>query len=166
MNFVPVFRASLIALALAALPAGAQPAPQPGAMPGMGGAGQSFAHGGLLRDLSPAGRMVVRQALRSVGADGTHQQIEAIRAQMLDLIAADPLDAGALGRAMLAERNLALGQQARTQAAMLGAFQQLSLADRRAFVATAREVQARVEERRAAQRGSAKTGGQGLRGWQ
>jgi len=122
----------------------------PASMPGMGGIGQPLGSGALLRDLSPAGRAIVRQAVRTANADGTRQQIEATRARMLDILAADPLDVGALGRAMIEERTLAQGQQSRMHSAMLGAFQKLSVADRRAFVATAREVQARIEKRRAA----------------
>ena len=149
-------RAALLALLLSAAASApglalAQPVASPAAsMPGMGGIGQPLGSGALLRDLSPAGRAIVRQAVRTANADGTRQQIEATRARMLDILAADPLDVGALGRAMIEERTLAQGQQSRMHSAMLGAFQKLSVADRRAFVATAREVQARIGERRAA----------------
>lgn len=149
-------RAALLALLLSAAASApglalAQPvASPPASMPGMGGIGQPLGSGALLRDLSPAGRAIVRQAVRTANADGTRQQIEATRARVLDILAADPLDVGALGRAMIEERTLAQGQQSRMHSAMLGAFQKLSVADRRAFVATAREVQARIEKRRAA----------------
>lgn len=150
-------RAGLAALALGlAAPAVAQPAAPPtrGTAPMHAMGGHHGFHGmrGMLRDLSPEGRTTMWQALRSVRQDGTRDQIKAARGRMLDLLAAERLDVAAMQRVMLEERNLAAGQQQRMQAAMLGAFQQLTLADRRAFVASAREVRARVEERRSQRR--------------
>ena len=150
------FRAALAALAFGftapALAQSAPPAPPAPSMQEYGGKhGGYHGFGGLramMRNLSPEGRETLSQAMRSVRQDGTREQIEAARARMLDLLAAERLDVAAIQRVMLEERNLAAGKQQRMQAAMLGAYQRLSLADRRAFVASAREVRARVEERR------------------
>lgn len=139
-------RLSIGALALAvATPALAQPVTQ---------AGNSGAHQpGPFASLSPQGREILRAARQATRDDGTRQQIDAARAQILTLLDADTLDVGALSRAMLTERNLAAGGQARRQAAMLSAYQKFSTADRHAFVAATRAVQARIGAERAQHHG-------------
>ncbi len=157
----PTLRTLAIAAALGLAPlaivqpALAQPSPPSGpeaapGMPGMGG-GRGYMRQ-LFVNLSPEGQRAMRDAFRSQREDGTRQQIEAARAEMLDVLGAERLDVSALERAMLHERTLAQGQQQRMQAAMLGAFQKLSLGDRRTFVASARDARTRVEGIRAAMR--------------
>ena len=144
MTIPPPLRAALFALVLAATPAAAQPDPQ---VPAPGGS-EFLGRMMLLRNLSPEGRATVQQALRAAHDPATRQQIESVRARMLDLLAAEVLDVGALSQAMLEERNLVQGQQQRLQAGKLRAFEALNVADRRALVAAARDVQARVADRR------------------
>lgn len=112
---------------------------------------------GWFGKLSPEGKTIVWSAMRSVH-DGTQDQIEAVRARELDLLAADKLNVTELSRAMSEERNLAAGMETRKQAALLGAYQRLSVVDRRAFVQTARELQARVAEARQARNALAAAG--------
>ncbi len=104
---------------------------------------------GWFASLSPEGKTIVWSAMKSLH-DGTQDQIEAVRTRELGLLAADRLDVSALSRVMSEECNLAAGMETRKQAALLSAYQRLSVADRRAFVQTARELQARVLEARKA----------------
>jgi len=129
-------RAAFLVL-LAAGAASAQPGPH------FGGPRGWFAN------LSPEGKTIVWSAMKSVH-DGTQDQIESVRTRELDLLAADQLDVAALARAMSEERNFAQGMETRKQAALLGAYQRLSVADRRAFVQTARDLHTRVQEARQA----------------
>lgn len=145
-------RIGLATLLLAATPAIAQPAPPvvPSAplARGEGGIGPAFMRA-MFGNLSPEGRAVVRGSLMPLKDDGTRAEIQAVRARILDVLDAERLDTGALQRAMLEERNLTQGQQSRVQTAMLAAFGKLSVADRRALVASARGMKNRFEERRA-----------------
>ena len=139
-------RFALVALTLAA----AAPAiAHPDFGPGGGGHHAAFAA------LSPDGRATVKAAMRGVREDGTREKIEATRAQIMNLLDAEVLDLPALTRAMMTERNLSQGEQARRQAAMLAAYQKLSVADRHAFVAATRAMQARMAAWRAARHGAA-----------
>lgn len=145
---VPLLAAAL-SLALA-LPATAQPAaPTPpsapqavGQLPGM--AGFRFA----LRDISPEGQAIMREALGGLREDGTREGIQAARERMIALLGAERLDVAALQRVMLEERNLVMGQHSRVQNALLAAFQRLSPEDRRTFAAGASEARVRLDERR------------------
>jgi uncharacterized membrane protein len=109
--------------------------------------------GGMLAGLSPVGRATMRAALRGVDAQGDHASTEAARDRMRAALEADRLDSVALKRAMDDERESVNAAKTRHQAAMLAGFQQLSATDRKAFVATARMMRARMGERTAALRG-------------
>lgn len=144
-----------------ALPAAAQDAPPPIRAPEIA---QGPMHGGkamrfMFRNLSPEGQATIRSALQSVHNDGTRDGIKAARDRQLALLEADRLDVGALQRAMLEERNLAQGAHQRMQQALLGAYQRLSVADRRALVASAREAKSWMEGRRAERRERARARG-------
>jgi len=136
------------ALSLTAVPAIAQdigPAPGgPGMAGNMGGKGMRQ----IFEKMSPEGRTTMWNALKAVRDDGSRDGIKAARDRMLTILDAERLDTAALQRAMLEERNLSQGQHQRMQEALLGAFQKLSLEDRRAFVAGSREAKAWMEERR------------------
>lgn len=134
-----VLRAALVALAVAG-GAAAQPRP-PGPGPNFTGPK------GLFGGLSQEGKTIVWSAMKTL-QDGTPHRIEMVRAHELDLLGADTLDVADLRRTMTEERNLAQGQEMRRQEALLGAYQRLGVADRRAFVSAARELQARVEAMR------------------
>ena len=73
--------------------------------------------------------------------------IAAARDKILVLLDADKLDVAALKRAMEAERATAEAMHNKRQAALLGAYQKLSVADRKALVAEARAMRARMESR-------------------
>lgn len=144
-------RAALAAALLGgvALPAAAQDAP-PVHSPGMGHGGM---HGGKamrfgLRNLSPEGQATMRAAFEGLRNDGTRDGIKAARDRQLSLLEADRLDIAALQRAMLEERNLAQGAHSRMQQALIGAYQKLSVTDRRALVTSARQAKSWMEQRR------------------
>ncbi len=140
----------------AALPAAAQMPPPPGeAMSAPGGRNRPPLHDpmhGMKRmygSMSEAGRATMMAAMRSTDPRAGHIATQAARDRMLAVLDADRLDAAALKRAMDDERASANAAKTRQQAAMLGAYQTLSLADRRAFVADARAMRARIDERMA-----------------
>lgn len=152
-------RAALAAALLGgvALPAAAQDAPPPIQAPGMGGGHHGMHRGGkgmrfMLKSLSPEGQATMRQAFEGLRNDGTRDGIKAAREQQLRILEADRLDAAALQRAMLEERNLAQGAHGRMQQALLGAYQKLSVADRRALVSSARQAKSWMEQRRSERR--------------
>lgn len=136
-----------------ALPAAAQMPPPPGEMmpggpdgpgrPPMRGMKQMFA------SMSPAGRATMMASMKSADPKMSHMATQAARDRMLAVLDADRLDPVALKRAMDDERETSNGAKIKQQAAMLGAFEQLSLADRRAFVADARAMRARMASRMA-----------------
>lgn len=105
-----------------------------------------FRHMGRIEGMSPDGVALMKKARASARDEETRAQIEALRTQALDVLGADRLDAGRLERLMREERNLAHAQQQRLQSAMLSAYTQLSAADRKAWVANARQVQTRVAD--------------------
>jgi len=163
---------------IAALPAVAQmPPPPPGeTMPGPDGAGRAPMRGpmgghmggpmggmrGMQRmfgSMSEAGRATMTTAMRGTDPRAGHMATKAARDRMLAVLDGDRLDPVALKRAMDDEREAATAAKVRRQAAMLGAFQQLSLADRRAFVADARAMRMRMDGRMAAW--NARRGGPG-----
>lgn len=152
----PMFKATTVALAmLLALPAAAQTAvpvapPAPGMHAGkqggqkrMGGRKQMFA------SLSPAGQTIMRNAMKSVDNKADRTAVKTARDAILAALNADKLDVAALKRAMESERSAAESMHNKRQAALLGAYQKLSLADRKALVAEAREMRARMDARMA-----------------
>jgi uncharacterized membrane protein len=106
-------------------------------------------HGGMFQSLSPAGRATMREAMKGSqeARRADRAAVQAARDHMLAALEAEKLDVSALKRAMAEERTAATASRDRFQAAMLAGFQKLSLADRRAFVAEARQMRARMEER-------------------
>jgi Spy/CpxP family protein refolding chaperone len=130
-------RLSLLALAaLLSTPALAQtPPPPPPGGPGM--------HGGRMADrafpsLSPEGRKIMMDAMRETRGESDRTDVRAARDRVGTVLSADKLDVNALRQAMDAERKLVDAQQQRRQEAMIAAFQKLSAADRKAFVADAK----------------------------
>lgn len=122
----------------------------------------------MFGDVSPEGRATLMAALRPADAGATQDAISAARGRVADLLAADRLDVSALRRAMDEERRLVDAKESRRQAAMLDAFQKLSVADRKAFAADARLGRDRMARRMGQlrhyqmdRRGPA-TGGRGL----
>ena len=113
--------------------------------------------GPIFGSMSDAGRRVIMGAMywmpgppgsppvRSPDGDRDRNMVHAARDRILTLLAANRLDVVALRRAMDDERQAANQIKLRHQAAMLAAFQRLSPADRRAFVADARSMRERME---------------------
>lgn len=136
---------TLRALAAGLLMAAATPilaqTPPPGGM-GHGGRHQAF------QSMSEAGRATMMEAMRAGGdRKAEREAVKAARERMLTIIGADRLDTAALKRAMDDERNAALANRERHQAAMLAGFGKLSVADRKAFVADSRSIKSRMEQR-------------------
>lgn len=138
--------------ALLAAPAVAQ-TPPPLVAPGglhEGHAMRGGRHGGpgmAMRSLSPEGRQIMATAMREQADQADRAALKAARDRVNELLGADRLDVAALRRAMDEERRLAGEQHQRRQEAMLGAFQKLSAADRKAFAADARTGRDRMGER-------------------
>jgi uncharacterized membrane protein len=104
--------------------------------------------GGMFAGLSDAGRATMREAMKAGGDPrAEHQAVKAARDRMLVILDADTLDTAALRRAMDDERKAAEATREKRQAAMLAGFTKLSVADRKAFVANARTMKLRMEER-------------------
>ncbi len=156
------FQLPLIAVAVAlAAPVAAQmppppmaAAPQPGHGPMRGG--PDMAHHrmegmdprAMFDSLSPEGRKIMIDAMAAAGdRKSVHEQVRAARDHMLAVLDADRLDVGALKRAMDEEQAAVNAQRDRMQAAMVGGFARLSVADRRAFVAYSRAMKNRMEAR-------------------
>ena len=153
------------ALLLAAAPALAQTTPPPpaGAAPPPGATGVAprgyvrdrpgpmspMMHGGMFKSLSPAGKATMREAMKGDEAArrAEREAVKAARDRMLAILDAEKLDVAALKKAMADERAAANAGRERMQASMATAFTKLSLADRRAFVAEARQMRARMDER-------------------
>jgi Spy/CpxP family protein refolding chaperone len=156
-----VFRlAAAVALATA-LPVAAQstpPAPAAAAAPrGPGGPRDGY-RPQMFKSMTPAGQQIMRDAMMPGDPKADRAGIDAARDQVMTLLDADKLDSAALKRAMDAERAAADAMHTKRQAAMLAAFQKLSVADRKAFVADARKMRDRMESR------AGKHGGWGHRG--
>lgn len=159
MSITPM-RITLAALALAvAAPAIAQstpPAPPAGAQPMMqkrmllrrgAGAGM-MQRGPTFATMSEAGQAIIRDALRAAAdRKAEHEAVKAARDKMLTILDADKLDNAALKRAMDEERAAANTGRERAQAAMVDAFNKLTVADRKAFVNETRVMKARMEQR-------------------
>jgi TRAP-type C4-dicarboxylate transport system substrate-binding protein len=108
--------------------------------PGMGGMPWLDRFGGL----SPEGRQILGEAMRPQVTAQDREAMRSARQRVLNLIAADKLDVAAVRRAQAAERELAVRQHERQQAAMLSAYQKLSAADRKAFVAGMQDQEERM----------------------
>lgn len=102
---------------------------------------------GAFANMSDAGRATMREAMRAQHDPGHWEKLRTARDRVSALLAADRLDVAALRRAMDEERKLADAQQGRRQAAMLDAFQKLSVEDRKAFAAAAGQGRDRIERR-------------------
>ncbi len=149
-----LLKSTSVALAmLLALPVAAQTAPAAPPAPGMhagphgGQGGRRAARLQMFSTLSPVGQQVMRDAMRGGDPRADHAAVKAARDQILVLLDADKLDVAALKRAMEAERATAEAMHNKRQAALLGAYQKLSVADRKALVAEARAMRARMESR-------------------
>lgn len=128
-------RFSTLALAaLIAAPALAQTPPPP---PPPGGQGRMMGERAF-PSLSPEGRQIMRDAMRNSRAGADQDEIRNARDRVGSIVAADRLDVNALRQAMDAERRLVDAQHKRRQDAMIAAFQKLTPADRKAFVADAK----------------------------
>jgi Spy/CpxP family protein refolding chaperone len=140
------------ALLLATAPAVAQtPPPPPGAAQGPG----RGHHRGMFDTLSPAGKATMREAMKGdmAARKAEREAVKAARDRMLAILDAEKLDMAALKKAMADERAAANASRERMQASMAAGFAKLSLADRRAFVAEAKAMRARMEERMKGWRG-------------
>jgi Spy/CpxP family protein refolding chaperone len=132
-------RLSFLALAaLLSAPALAQTPPPP-----HGGPGGPGMQGGRMAErafpsLSPEGRKIMTDAMRETRGEADRAELRAARDRVGTVLSADRLDVNALRQAMDAERKLVDTQQQRRQEAMIAAFQKLSAADRKAFVADAK----------------------------
>lgn len=109
---------------------------------------QHMGQRGMFAGMSEAGQAIMREAMRSGGDPRADRDaVKAARDRMLTVLDADRLDPGALKRAMDDERKAAQASHDRRQSAMLAGFEKLSVTDRKAFVASAREMKARMEAR-------------------
>nr|WP_295663162.1 hypothetical protein [Polymorphobacter sp.] len=106
----------------------------------------------LFGAMSDTGRATMLAAMKSTDPHMVHAATKAARDRMLAVLDADRLDPLALKRAMDDEREAASAAKLKQQGALLVAFQQLSLADRRAFVADARAMRSRMDNRMAEMR--------------
>lgn len=97
--------------------------------------------------VSAEGRQTLLTAFRDPGDKASRDQIRAARDRVAALLSADELDTGALRKAMDSERALIDAQQKARQERMITAYQKLSPADRKAFVADARAGRDRMEKR-------------------
>ena len=150
----------LLAGAAPLLAQAASPPDAPAGAPGQPGAGKwggphgDRRGGGMFAGMSDAGQAIMRDAMKAGGDPRTeHDDVKAARERMLTLLDADTLDTSALKRAMDDERRAAQAGHDRRQAAMLAGFTKLSTADRKAFVANARAMKARMEARVGGMRG-------------
>ena len=130
---------ALAQTAPAAAPTSADAKPKAGA--------KRMHHPMLFGNVSPEGRAILRETMRSNPEDRT--ALRATRDRINDIVGAEKLDVNALKRAMDDERRLIDSQHAKRQAALLAAIQKLSPADRKAFAEDARkgrdEIEARVK---------------------
>lgn len=84
-------------------------------------------------DMSPQGLALIGEAMKRERMPANAEQVRRARQKVLELLVADTLDIGAIRKAQAEERALAIKEHALAQEKMLQAYQQLSLADRRAF---------------------------------
>lgn len=113
-------------------------------------------HGGMFSGLSDTGKATMREAMQAGGDPRSDRDaVKAARDRMLTTLEAERLDTSALKRAMDDERKAAQAGHERRQAAMLAGFTKLSAADRKAFVASARQMRDRMQMRVIKMRGPA-----------
>ena len=100
-------------------------------------------------NMSEAGRRTMMAAMEAArdGDEADRGRVRAARDRILTILDADRLDSVALRRTMDEERAASTAMKMRRQTAMTTAFERLSVADRRAFVADARTARGRVEGR-------------------
>lgn len=110
-------------------------------------------YGRMFGSVSPEGREILTQAMREQANKEERLKLKTTRDRIGTILEAEKLDSAALKRAMDEERALVNAQHARRQTAMLAAFQKLTPADRKAFVADARRGRDRVERRAREPRG-------------
>lgn len=122
-----------------AVPAAAQTPPPAAQAPRRGDGNPMFA------GMSDAGRAAMRAAMRGSNPHSDQAVTAAARDRMLAVLDAEALDPVKLKRAMDDEREAATTAKVRRQAAMAVGFQQLSAADRHAFVANARAMRERMD---------------------
>jgi Spy/CpxP family protein refolding chaperone len=136
---------------LMAAPALAQTPPPP--PPGAPDAPQRAWHRGdrgpmrMFQSLSPEGRQIMMEAMKGAREDWNRDDLRQARDKVATILSADKLDVPALRNAMDAERRIVDAQHKARQDAMLGAFQKLSAADRKAFVADAKAGRDRIAKR-------------------
>jgi Heavy-metal resistance len=144
----------LLAAAVAAPLMAQTPPPPPSGMEGksprvimmqrhMGGEREGM---GRFEGMSEEGRKVLREAMKPQRTDADRDALAAARNRILSLITADRLDVAAIRQAQAAEREVAMKQHARQQEAMVAAYQKLSVADRKAFVANMRAREDRMAD--------------------
>lgn len=138
----PVFAQS----AAPAAPAASAPAARAAMHAGPGDRHHGM-RGGMFTGLSDAGRAMMRDAMRAGDPRADHEAVKAARDRMLVVLEADRLDTAALKRAMEEERKAVQTGHDRRQAAMLTGSSKLTLEDRKAFVANAHGMRARMEAR-------------------
>ncbi len=149
MNAPRFLTRSLLLAAIVAAPALAQTAPPAPAAP-PAGYGQQGRMGGerMFPSMSESGRATMREAMMAGGdRRENREKVEAAREKMLNALAADRYDSGAVKRAMDEERALSDASHQQRQAAMLAAFQKLSAEDRKAFVTDSRAMKERMKGR-------------------
>jgi len=152
-----LMRAAALGLLIAASPVLAQTPPQATDAPMMkrDGAGPhgSRMGGRMFASLSEAGRATMMEAMKASDFRGERTQVRAARDKMLTVLEADKLDMAALKKAMEEERSISAASHERRQAAMLTGFSKLSAEDRKAFVADARQMREKMQERMRGQMG-------------
>jgi hypothetical protein len=144
---------ALLAAAVAAPLAAQTPPPPPGAEGKAPRVIMMQRHMGGDRDgqgrfegMSDEGRKILREAMKPQRTDADRDAVAAARNRILTLVTADRLDVAAIRQAQAAEREVAMKQHARQQEAMVAAYQKLSVADRKAFVANMREREDRMAD--------------------
>lgn len=101
---------------------------------------------GAWAQISPEGRDILRGAMNPDRAVD-RAAVKAARDRVNALLSADRLDVAALRRAMDDENRLVDAMRDKRRAAMLEAVQKLSVADRKAFAASAQMGRDRIERR-------------------
>jgi Spy/CpxP family protein refolding chaperone len=127
--------------------AAGEPAAKTGEGPHRGG------RAGPLKNLSPEGRQIMREAARRDVSQQDREAMRAARERVLTLLAADPLDVNAIRQAQAEERSIAQKNHMERQEALLAGYQKLSPADRKAFVEGMREMEGRIGDRMKMMRG-------------
>lgn len=150
LSFAAAATAALLAVPAFAQtpPAAAQPNTTPQGRPMMrdGQQGQHPRMHGMFANMSPEGRKLMINSMRSTHDAPQQAQLKAARDRVNQLVAADRLDAAALTRAMDDERRLVDGQHVRRQQALVAALQKLSPEDRKAFAAASQMGRERMAE--------------------